>query len=218
MPFTSRVATLATFTLSMVGLIAQGSAALAAESAPIATTPVTVASATAAPNAAFPTAAPAVMIQTPQLPADEAVSTPSDDEQVAYPTLAAAVADQSVPSDTGEDLRCLAGAIYFEARGEPLAGQLAVAEVILNRKQSRRFGGDVCSVVTQPGQFSFVRGGRIPAAPSNADWRTAVAVAKVALKNAWESDASDALYFNGRGAGHPARIRVAAIGNHLFYR
>lgn len=222
MLFTSRVATLATFTLSMVGLIAQGSAALAAESAPIpTTTPVTVAAATAVPTAAFPTGQgtmPAVMIQAPQLPADEAVSTPSEEEQVAYPTLAAAVADQSVPSNTGDDLRCLAGAIYFEARGEPLAGQLAVAEVILNRTQSRRFGGDVCSVVTQPGQFSFVRGGRIPAAPSNADWRTAVAVAKVALKDAWESDASQALYFNGRGAGHPARVRIAAIGNHLFYR
>ncbi|MEH3045896.1 cell wall hydrolase [Sphingomonas adhaesiva] len=207
----------------MVGLIAQGSAALAADTNALpSTTPVTVAAATAvsvaAPTAAFPTATPAVMIQTPQLPADEAVSTPSEEEQVAYPTLAAAVADQSIPSNTGDDLRCLAGAIYFEARGEPLAGQLAVAEVILNRTQSRRFGSDVCSVVTQPGQFSFVRGGRIPAAPSNDDWRTAVAVAKVALKDAWESDASNALYFNGRRAGHPARIRVAAIGNHLFYR
>lgn len=219
MPFFSRVATLATFSFSMVALIAQGSAALAAESAPVpTTTPVAVAAATAVSTAAFPTTTPAVMIQTPQLPADDAVSTPSGDEQVAYPTLAAAVADQSVPSDTGDDLRCLAGAIYFEARGEPLAGQLAVAEVIINRTESRRFGGDVCSVVTQPGQFSFVRGGRIPAAPSNADWRTAVAVAKVAMKDAWTSDASNALYFNGRRAGHPARIRVAAIGNHLFYR
>ncbi|MEH3100269.1 cell wall hydrolase [Sphingomonas adhaesiva] len=187
---------------------------------------MTVAVATAVPTAAFPTAPlssvqgtmPAVMIQTPPLPADEAVSTPAEDEQVAYPTLAAAVADQSVPSNTGDDLRCLAGAIYFEARGEPLAGQLAVAEVILNRTRSRRFGGDVCSVITQPGQFSFVRGGRIPAAPTNDDWRTAVAVAKVALKDAWESDASEALYFNGRGVGHPARVRIAAIGNHLFYR
>lgn len=220
MLFLSRVATLATFTLTMVGLVAQGSSALAAETAALPATPVTVASAdtTDVSSAAFATATPAVMIQTPPLPADEAVSTPSEDEQVAYPTLAAAVADQSIPSDTDDDLRCLAGAIYFEARGEPLAGQLAVAEVILNRTQSRRFGGDVCSVVTQPGQFSFVRGGRVPEAPGNANWRTAVAVAKVALKNAWESDASQALYFNGRGAGHPSRVRVAAIGNHLFYR
>ena len=56
----------------------------------------------------------------------------------------------------------MAGAIYFEAKGEPLSGQLAVAEVILNRAKSGRFPKAICSVVTQRGQFSFVRGGRIP--------------------------------------------------------
>lgn len=51
---------------------------------------------------------------------------------------------------------CLAMAIYHEARSEPLAGQVAVAMVIMNRVESKRFPDDVCSVVTQPGQFSFV--------------------------------------------------------------
>ncbi|WP_342747665.1 MULTISPECIES: cell wall hydrolase [Sphingomonas] len=169
--------------------------------------------------APVPAPIPAIVATTTPLPAD-ASATPSDDveEEVAYPTLAAAVADQSVPSNAGDDLRCLAGAIYFESRGEPLAGQLAVAEVILNRSQSRRFGGSVCDVITQRGQFSFVRGGKIPTAPVNNDWRTAVAVAKVALKNAWESNASEALYFNARHVGGPSRVKVAAIGNHIFYR
>ncbi|WP_353935335.1 cell wall hydrolase [uncultured Sphingomonas sp.] len=169
--------------------------------------------------APVPAPIPAIVATTTPLPSD-ASATPSDDveEEVAYPTLAAAVADQSVPSNAGDDLRCLAGAIYFESRGEPLAGQLAVAEVILNRSQSRRFGGSVCDVITQRGQFSFVRGGKIPTAPVNNDWRTAVAVAKVALKNAWESNASEALYFNARHVGGPSRVKVAAIGNHIFYR
>ncbi|WP_375248957.1 cell wall hydrolase [Sphingomonas sp.] len=202
-----------------LGLFAFGLSTTAAvvQAADGGTAPVPVSTLDPAPAAA--SARPAVLIETTQAPA---VTTDDDgteaDEEVAYPTLAAAVADQSVPSDTDEDLRCLAGAIYFESRGEPLNGQLAVAEVVLNRTQSRHFGGSVCDVVTQRGQFSFVRGGRVPAAPNNRDWRTAVAVAKVAMKNAWESDATNALYFNGRRAGLPRRVRVAAIGHHIFYR
>ncbi|PCG13729.1 MAG: cell wall hydrolase [Sphingomonas sp.] len=216
MSFASRVATFAALSLSLVGMIAQSSAGLAAESP---TLPTTASVNQLAAPAPVPAPIPAIVATTTPLPAD-ASATPSDDveEEVAYPTLAAAVADQSVPSNAGDDLRCLAGAIYFESRGEPLAGQLAVAEVILNRSQSRRFGGSVCDVITQRGQFSFVRGGKIPTAPVNNDWRTAVAVAKVALKNAWESNASEALYFNARHVGGPSRVKVAAIGNHIFYR
>ncbi|WP_375271503.1 cell wall hydrolase [Sphingomonas sp.] len=140
-----------------------------------------------------------------------------EDDTVAYPTLAAAVAAQDHAVDD-EQLRCLAGAIYFEARGEPLSGQLAVAEVILNRASSGRFAKSACGVVTQPGQFSFVRGGRIPDVTENARWRTAVAVAKVAMKEAWDSDAAKALYFNAGRSPSRALVRVASIGNHTFYR
>ena len=66
-------------------------------------------------------------------------------------------------TDNGEQ-DCLASAVYFEARGEPIEGQLAVAEVVLNRAQSGRYPRTVCQVVTQPWQFSFVRRGHIPAA------------------------------------------------------
>ncbi|MBY0300166.1 cell wall hydrolase [Sphingomonas ginsenosidimutans] len=220
MSFASRVATFAALSLSLVGMIAQSSAGIAAESP---TLPTTASVNQLAAPAPVPAPIPAIVATTTPLSAQTAAdtsATPSDDveEEVAYPTLAAAVADQSVPSNAGEDLRCLAGAIYFESRGEPLAGQLAVAEVILNRSQSRRFGGSVCDVITQRGQFSFVRGGKIPSAPVNNDWRTAVAVAKVALKNAWESNASEAMYFNARHVGRPSRVKVAAIGNHIFYR
>lgn len=210
MPFSSRIATFATLTLSVLALVAQSAPGLAADlpAVPAASTAIQLAL-----PAQVPTIAPAAPTTT-----EPTVTAEQVEEQVAYPTLAAAVADQSIRSDADADMRCLAGAIYFESRGEPLAGQLAVAEVILNRTRSRRFGGSVCDVITQKGQFSFVRGGRMPDAPSNDDWRTAMAVAKVAMKDAWESNASDALYFNHRSAGRGNGVRVASIGNHIFYR
>ncbi len=67
------------------------------------------------------------------------------------------------------EARCLATAIYFESKGEPLAGQLAVAQVILNRAESGRWARDACGVMLQPKQFSFIRGGRAPRRPGR--WR-----------------------------------------------
>ena len=64
---------------------------------------------------------------------------------------------------------CLATAVYFEARGESLEGQLAVAHVVMNRAASGRYPSDWCSVVKQPAQFSFVRHGEFPQANTNCD-------------------------------------------------
>lgn len=210
MAFGSRVASFATLTLSVLALVAQSAPGLAADLPAVSAVSTATQLAQSAP----------VLGPTPAAPVQDAAPVTAEqvEEQIAYPTLAAAVADQSIRSDADEELRCLAGAIYFESRGEPLSGQLAVAEVILNRTHSQRFGGSVCDVVTQKGQFSFVRGGRMPNAPTNDDFRTAMAVAKVAMKDAWESDASNALYFNHRRAGHANGTRVASIGNHVFYR
>ena len=135
-------------------------------------------------------------------------------------TLAALVAVQSVPQAMDSDLACLAGAIYFESKGEPLAGQLAVSQVIINRARSGRFPSAICSVVTQRGQFSFVRGGRIPAVSrTNPAYRTAVAVAQVAMARNWDGVANDALFFHARRVSPGWRLtRVAAIGGHIFYR
>ncbi|CUS43315.1 MAG: cell wall hydrolase [Pseudomonadota bacterium] len=139
----------------------------------------------------------------------------SDDE---YDSLAEAVAAQDTNA-LDSDLTCMAGAIYFEAKGEPLSGQLAVGEVIINRTKSGRFPKSICSVVTQPGQFSFVRAGRVPVIANNAAYRTAVAVARVAMADAWDSPAPDAMYFHARRVSPGWRmIKVAAIGNHVFYR
>ncbi len=135
-----------------------------------------------------------------------------------YASLSEAVAAQD--TDTlDREVTCMAGAIYFEAKGEPLSGQLAVADVIINRTKSGRFPASICSVVTQHGQFSFVRGGRIPTIANNQAYRTAVAVARVALADAWDSPASDAMYFHARRVSPGWRMqKVASIGNHVFYR
>ena len=63
-----------------------------------------------------------------------------------------------------EQTNCLATAVYFEARGESVEGQLAVARVVINRAASGRYPPDWCSVVKQPAQFSFVRHGAFPLA------------------------------------------------------
>jgi hypothetical protein len=139
--------------------------------------------------------------------------------KASFASLADAVAAQDGLVED-EHIRCLASAIYFESKGEPLVGQLAVAQVILNRTKSGRFASSVCGVIKQRGQFSFVRGGAIPAVDSTrAAYRTAIAVAKVALADAWQAEAAaKALYFNGVRAGLPGLKRVATIGGHAFYR
>ncbi|MBO9621936.1 MAG: cell wall hydrolase [Sphingomonas sp.] len=137
-----------------------------------------------------------------------------------FATLSAAVdAHDDMASAEDRELNCLAVGVYYESKSEPLAGQLAVADVILNRTKSGRFPKSVCGVLTQRGQFSFVRGGKLPTPPNNAQWRKALAVAQVAQKDLWDSPAGNALYFHARySKANWNRPRVASIGNHIFYR
>ncbi|MET3824610.1 spore germination cell wall hydrolase CwlJ-like protein [Sphingomonas sp. PvP055] len=209
MSFANRVATCATMILTAAAIIGAGTPGFAQQLDRAINAPVVA------------TVPEAGVVQDAEItePDTAQADTLQDGDTVAYGTLDAAVAAQSVPDDMGDELQCMAGAIYFEAKGEPLSGQLAVAEVILNRTKSGNFPKSVCSVVTQRGQFSFVRGGHVPSIPSNRQYRTAVAVARVALADSWDSPASSAMYFHARQAT-PGwhRQQVAAIGNHIFYR
>jgi hypothetical protein len=121
-----------------------------------------------------------------------------------------------------EDMKCLAGAVYFEARGEPLAGQLAVAQVIINRTEDGRFARSYCGVVAQPGQFSFMRGSRMPQIrEDSAAWARARAIAEIAHNGLWQSEADDAVFFHARyvkPGWSERKQRLAQINTHIFYR
>jgi hypothetical protein len=116
---------------------------------------------------------------------------------------------------------CLAKAIYFEARGETLEGQLAVAEVVLNRSRSGRYPPTICAVVTQPAQFSFIRAGRFPTVDPTSDcWKKSLAIAEIASKRLATSLAPNVLWYHATYVA-PAwgrqKTRAAQIGTHIFY-
>ena len=205
-----RAATIAAMSLSLAGLLGNSAPGRASGIDRSTASLTALANLNALSPQNVPLVAPAAV------PAAVEPTTTAEDEE--FDTLAEAVAAQDNAA-ADEALECLAGAIYFESTGEPLTGQLAVAEVIINRAKSGRFPTDVCAVVKQRGQFSFVRGGQIPTINIGKAYRTAIAVAKVALADAWNSPAQKALYFNTADRRPAGRvIKVASIGNHVFYR
>jgi spore germination cell wall hydrolase CwlJ-like protein len=135
--------------------------------------------------------------------------------------LSQMVAELRSPDAGSHELDCLATGVYFEAKSEPLAGQLAVGQVIANRAQSGgRFPDSYCGVLFQRGQFSFVHGHSLPNVNhSNRQWQTAVAIAKIVDEGLQTSAAANALFFHARYVSPGWHMkRVAAIGNHIFYR
>ena len=81
-----------------------------------------------------------------------ALVTPKPEAPVAAPApaaLADLVAAHAAVATADREADCLANAVYFEARSEPIEGQLAVAEVVMNRAASGRYPADLCSVITQ---------------------------------------------------------------------
>lgn len=122
-------------------------------------------------------------------------------------------------SSLDEDARCLASAVYYESKGEPLAGQLAVAQVVLNRVQDGRFGDDVCAVIKAPKQFGFVKGGSFTQPAKSRQWDIAKAIALIAIGNGWPELAPDATHFHATRVNPRWNLeRIATIGAHIFYR
>ena len=121
-----------------------------------------------------------------------------------------------------EQTSCLATAVYFEARGESVEGQLAVARVVMNRAASGRYPPDWCSVVKQHAQFSFVRNGQFPYADTaSSAWQRAEAIAQLAAANIVPSVDTDVLWYHATYVapswGHRLS-KVEKIGAHIFYR
>ena len=139
---------------------------------------------------------------------------------VSVASLADLVDAQPQPVELSSEMRCLAGAIYFEAKSESLPGQLAVGRVVVNRAKSGRFPASYCGVVYQPSQFSFVRGHAMPSInTSSRHWREAVAIAQIAHSNSWHSTVEGALFFHAARVSPGWRLtRMARVDNHIFYR
>jgi len=149
--------------------------------------------------------------------------------------LSAAFADRdrsrALLRETHENnLDCLARNVYFEARGEPLAGQYAVAEVTLNRRGTAGFPRTLCEVVYQKtwdplrrryvGAFSWTEFEGLPD-PAGEPWDTAVEVAEAAYYRRHAPVLKGALYFHAtyiQPEWAPQKQRLARIGGHVFYR
>jgi hypothetical protein len=214
----------AALVLSCATLFAAPAVAAEAEAAPVAST---------ASVASLPNLASIVREQTAQTLSDEAKAAAE------RATLAAASAAAALPGLPGgrplkdlvigfvdfgnqdEEQLCLAKAVYFEARSESLEGQLAVAEVVLNRARSGVYPPSICGVVTQHAQFSFIRAGRFPAPNTASDaWHKALAIAEIANKHLATEVAPNVLWYHAdyvAPAWGRQRTRVAQVGRHIFY-
>lgn len=157
-----------------------------------------------------PTPAPAATVQTAVAQVAQAVR-PLRDMVLAFVNF----------GNQDEQQDCLAKAVYFEARSESLEGQLAVAEVVLNRAASGVYPPTICEVVTQPAQFSFIRAGRFPTPDmTSSAWHTALAIADIAQKRLAQQIAPNVLWYHATyvAPSWGRRLtRFAQIGTHIFY-
>jgi N-acetylmuramoyl-L-alanine amidase len=137
----------------------------------------------------------------------------------------AALADKyGAGSALDDEANCMAVAVYHEARGESVEGQLAVARVIMNRAASGKYPTTWCGVVKQPWQFSFVNphSGYLPSVDQASDaWRKAQGVTRLAMANVVPSLPTDCLWYHANyvAPSWGRRLtRVSQIGAHIFYR
>jgi len=129
-----------------------------------------------------------------------------------------------------QSLDCLARNVYFEARGEPVAGQYAVAEVTMNRRASRRYPNTVCEVVYEKnwdpirgrmvGAFSWTEFDTLPD-PKGEEWQRALAIAEAVYYQRYTPVLHGATHFHAsyiRPDWSWEKQRVAKIGRHVFYK
>jgi hypothetical protein len=132
------------------------------------------------------------------------------------------VALASLASETS----CLAEAIYYEARGEGLLGEKAIAEVVVRRTHKAGYPHSICGVVHQgvgaSCQFSFVCDGTLDRPKAAGEWRRAVGLATRIITGAVPlTDLTDgAISFHAVSieANWPGMVRTVQIGNHVFYK
>lgn len=130
----------------------------------------------------------------------------------------------SSPATLDPEHRCLIENVYYESRGEPLSGQIAVAQVTLNRVRSKRYPNTICEVVHQPYQFSWtLNKKRKKPDPRSQSWINSARVAFSVLDGYVKEDYSKgAIYFFNPRVVKPrwarTKLVVAEYGGHRFLR
>lgn len=127
-----------------------------------------------------------------------------------------------------KELHCMATAIYFESRGEPARGQMAVGQVIMNRVRSPFYPKTICGVVYQGSfnrtgcQFSFTCDGVADRATSKEQWANSMTVAQqVIARKVWVDEVGSATHYHATYVNPKWKTlvkRVAQIGVHIFYK
>ncbi|MEM1261132.1 MAG: cell wall hydrolase [Pseudomonadota bacterium] len=124
------------------------------------------------------------------------------------------------------DEQCLATALYFEARGESLQGQQAIASVIFNRVADSRFPGSVCAVIKDGGeqppcQFSWWCDGKSDRPSDTESYTEILSQVRRWLRNKPRDNTKGALFFHADQQAVPwrrPRQRTVTVGAHVFYR
>lgn len=126
-----------------------------------------------------------------------------------------------------QEARCLAQAVYFEARSEPIEGQMAIAQVVLNRVHSVEYPHSICGVVFQGQkhknncQFSFACDGISDQPQNPAAWKQATYVAEAALAHQQDDLTLDATHYHAAyvdPSWASALKPTVRLGRHIFYR
>ncbi|MDA0362226.1 MAG: cell wall hydrolase [Proteobacteria bacterium] len=126
----------------------------------------------------------------------------------------------------GPQWKCLTEALYFEARGEPVAGQIGVSEVIFNRVGSNKFPNTICKVVRQTTgrkhacQFSYNCDGLLEVFPNKSSYKRVGKIARLKLDGAASNLTNGATFYHNLGV-RPRWVssvnRTTTIGSHVFY-
>ncbi|ATE63735.1 cell wall hydrolase [Rhizorhabdus dicambivorans] len=151
---------------------------------------------------------------TPQITADDRIVDDGIDRVLFKEAIA------SASSKIDKQLECMAKVVHHEASNQPRSGQLAVAQLIMNRVGQDRFGESVCEVVNQRGQF-FQTASYNPKRTTDR-WATAVEVSRQAMAGAGDQVVPGAVFYHA--ASHSpnrffrTRQRISMVGDHVFYR
>jgi spore germination cell wall hydrolase CwlJ-like protein len=141
------------------------------------------------------------------------------------PALALVYALHLTSGPPPADLVCLAEAVYYEAKTQTVKGQLAVAQVVLNRRKSPAFPQSICAVVYQRTgarcQFSWVCNARtLRQAKDPLQWVVAQEIARFAIMGKLPDPTRGATYFHASYVHPhwPHLQKTIKIGSHIFYR